>query len=140
MFLIKNFMKLALCLLLIFKNSHAIDKKNTKNLKDQIYDVRTHAGPMGMGLTKSYQINNQKICVYNTINGQEQIILKSLDKCPIKRPTKNYPVVCLDFGIKQNILRNLNELNFETSILPATSNINEIMENSHFEWAPRAKY
>ena len=89
MFLIENFMKLALCLLLIFKNSHAFDKKNTKNLKDQIYDVRTHAGPMGMGLTKSYQINNQKICVYNTINGQEQIILKSLDKCPIKRPTKN---------------------------------------------------
>ena len=89
MFLIKNLMKLALCLLLIFKNSHAIDKKNTNNLKDQIYDVRTHAGPMGMGLTKSYQINNQKICVYNTINGQEQIILKSLDKCPIKRPTKN---------------------------------------------------
>ena len=89
MFLNKNFMKLALCLLLIFKSSHAIDKKNTKNLKDKIYDERTHAGPMGMGLTKSYQINNQKICIYNTINGQEQIILKSLDKCPIKRPTKN---------------------------------------------------
>ena len=89
MFLIKNFMKLALCLLLIFKNSHAIEKKNAKNLKDQVYDVQTHAGPMGMGLTKSYQINNQKICVYNTINGQEQVILKSLDKCPIKTPTKN---------------------------------------------------
>lgn len=89
MFLIKSFMKLALCLLLIFKNSHATDKKNTKNLKDQVYDVQTHAGPMGMGLTKSYQINNQKICVYNTINGQEQIILKSLDKCPIKKPAKN---------------------------------------------------
>ena len=89
MFLIKNFMKLALCLLLIFKSSHAIDKKITKNLKDQIYNERTHAGPMGMGLTKSYQSNNQKICVYNTINGQEQIILKSLDKCPIKTPTKN---------------------------------------------------
>ena len=89
MFLIKNFTKLALCFLLILKNSHAIDKKNTKNFKDQIYDERTHAGPMGMGLTKSYQINNQKICVYNTINGQEQIILKSLDKCPIKTPTKN---------------------------------------------------
>ena len=89
MFLIKNSMKLVVCLLLVFKNSHAIDKKNTRNLKDQIYDERTHAGPMGMGLTKSYQINNQKICVYNTINGQKQIILKSLDKCPIKRPTKN---------------------------------------------------
>ena len=89
MFLIKNSTKLVLCLLLVFKNSHAIDKKNTRNLIDQIYDERTHAGPMGMGLTKSYQINNQKICVYNTINGQEQIILKSLEKCPVKRPTKN---------------------------------------------------
>ena len=79
-------MKLVVCLLLVFKNSHAIDKKNTKNLKDQIYDVRTHAGPMGMGLTKSYQINNQKICIYNTINGQVQITLESADKCPFKRP------------------------------------------------------
>ena len=89
MFLSKNFTKLTLCLLLIFKNSHAVDEKKTKNLKEQVYNERTHAGPMGMGLTKSYQINNQKICIYNTINGQEQIILKSLDKCPIKRPTKN---------------------------------------------------
>jgi len=46
----------------------------------------------------------------------------------IKKPKKNYPIVCLDFGIKQNILRHLNQLNFETSILPATSNINQIME------------
>jgi hypothetical protein len=90
MFLSKNFTKLTLCLLLIFKNSHAFDEKKTMNLKDQVYNERTHAGPMGMGLTKSYQINNQKICIYNTINGQEQITLKSLDKCPLKRPaTKN---------------------------------------------------
>ena len=68
-------------------------KKNTKNLKDQIYDERTHAGPMGMGLTKSYQINNQKICVYNTINGQEQIILKSLDKVPFKKTYKKLVTV-----------------------------------------------
>ena len=87
MFLSKNFTKLTLCLLLIFKNSHAVDEKKTKNLKDQIYNERTHAGPMGMGLTKSYQINNQKICIYNTINGQVQITLESLDKCPFKRPT-----------------------------------------------------
>jgi hypothetical protein len=90
MFLSKNFTKLTLCLLLIFKNSHAFDEKKTMNLKDQVYNEKTHAGPMGMGLTKSYQINNQKICIYNTINGQEQITLKSLDKCPLKRPaTKN---------------------------------------------------
>ena len=87
MLLSKNFTKLTLCLLLVFKNSHAVDEKKTKNLKDQVYNERTHAGPMGMGLTKSYQINNQKICIYNTINGQVQITLKSLDKCPFNRPT-----------------------------------------------------
>ena len=90
MFLNKNFMKLVFCLLLIFKSSHAIDEKKTKNLKDQVYNERTHAGPMGMGLTKSYQINDKKVCVYNTIKGQAQINLKRLDKCPLKRPlTKN---------------------------------------------------
>ena len=90
MLLSKNFTKLTLCLLLVFKNSHAVDEKKTKNLKDQVYNERTHAGPMGMGLTKSYQINNQKICIYNTIIGQVKITLKSLEKCPLKRPvTKN---------------------------------------------------
>ena len=90
MFLNKNFTKIALCLLLIFKSSYAVDKKKTKNKKDKVYNERTHAGPMGMGLTKSYQISKEKVCIYNTINGQVQITLKSLDKCPLKRPvTKN---------------------------------------------------
>ena len=40
---------------------------------------------------------------------------------------KKFPIVCLDFGIKQNILRNLNQLNFDTTILSATSNTNEIL-------------
>jgi len=40
---------------------------------------------------------------------------------------KKYPIICLDFGIKQNILRNLNQLNFDTTILSATSNTNEIL-------------
>ena len=40
---------------------------------------------------------------------------------------ENFPIVCLDFGIKQNILRNLKNLNFEPFILPATSNIQDIL-------------
>ena len=85
MFLGKNFTKLTLCLLLIFKSSLAVDEKKTKDFKDQVYNERTHAGPMGMGLTKSYQINNQKICIYNTINGQAKITLESLDKVSFKK-------------------------------------------------------
>jgi len=41
---------------------------------------------------------------------------------------KNFPIVCLDFGIKHNILRNLNELNFQTTVLPASSSIEKILE------------
>ena len=90
MFLRRKFTTLACVLLPIFKSSYAIDEKKTKKFKDKVYNERTHAGPMGMGLTKSYQINKEKICIYNTINGQVQITLKSLDKCPLKRPlTKN---------------------------------------------------
>ena len=40
---------------------------------------------------------------------------------------KNFPIVCLDFGIKQNILRNLKHLNFDATILPAVSNTKEIL-------------
>ncbi|MDC6448067.1 glutamine-hydrolyzing carbamoyl-phosphate synthase small subunit [Alphaproteobacteria bacterium] len=47
---------------------------------------------------------------------------------PINLSQKNLPIVCLDFGIKQNILRNLNNLNFETMILSATSNTKQILD------------
>jgi len=44
-----------------------------------------------------------------------------------KEKLQNFPIVCLDFGIKQNILRNLKNLNFKTTILPAVSNIKDIL-------------
>ncbi len=52
-------------------------------VKEKVYDVRTFAGPMGMGLAKSYKVKNLKVCIYNTIKGQEKINLsdKNLD-CP----------------------------------------------------------
>jgi hypothetical protein len=38
---------------------------------------------MGMGLAKSYVQNNQKICIYNTINGQDELIFQNAEKkCP----------------------------------------------------------
>ena len=91
MLLNKSFTKLSFCLLLIFKNPHGFEEKKNKSLKNKVYNETTHAGPMGMGLTKSYEINNQKICIYNTVNGQEQVTLKFINKCPLKPPlTKIY--------------------------------------------------
>ena len=50
------------------------DQKETKTQKLQ--NVKTFSGPMGMGLIKSYKLNDKKICIYNTINGQ---IIMNLD-------------------------------------------------------------
>ncbi len=38
-----------------------------------------------------------------------------------------YNIVCIDFGIKKNILRNLNKHMFKTVVLPAQSSLNTIM-------------
>ena len=40
---------------------------------------------------------------------------------------KKYNIVCLDFGIKRNILRLLNSYNYNTIILPAFSSFSKIM-------------
>ena len=49
---------------------------------------------------------------------------------PANLSQKNLPIVCLDFGIKHNILRSLNNLNFETTILSATSRTQQILDNN----------
>ena len=41
-----------------------------------------------------------------------------------------YNISCLDFGIKKNILRNLNNYNFSPTVLPANSNINDILKTN----------
>ncbi len=89
MFLNKNFTNLAFGFLLIFKSSHAVDQSKMNDFKNKVYNEKTHAGPMGMGLTKSYQVNDQIICIYNTIKGQVKISLKNLNKCPLKIPVTN---------------------------------------------------
>ena len=40
-----------------------------------------------MGLIKSYNLEKKKVCVYNTIDGQEEIILGEMVlDCPLKVP------------------------------------------------------
>ena len=50
-----------------------------------ITNERTFSGPMGMGLIKSFEYNNQKFCIYNNIKGQKKITLPSTKQdCPKK--------------------------------------------------------
>ena len=41
-----------------------------------------------------------------------------------------YNISCIDFGIKKNILRNLNKYNFSTTVLPANSSIDNILDTN----------
>ena len=41
--------------------------------------MRKLSGPMGMGLSKSYEMGEKKF-VYNTIDGQEKLILNDTKK------------------------------------------------------------
>ena len=54
-----------------------------------IMNEKTFSGPMGMGLIKSYEQNEKKVCVYNTINGQKKLLLKIKSKnCPLNLKKK----------------------------------------------------
>ena len=69
-----------LFLLIFFYFSYLQADENDKN---KILNEKTFSGPMGMGLSKSYEMGEKKICFYNTINGQEKLILNdTLKDCP----------------------------------------------------------
>ena len=58
-------------------------KGKISNQNKEISNVKTFSGPMGMGLAKSYLQNGRKICLYNTINGQDKLIYNDTNtKCP----------------------------------------------------------
>ena len=56
----------------------------SKNIYDKsVYNEKTFSGPMGMGLIKSYQSGDDKICIYNTVEGQVIKVYKNLNPdCP----------------------------------------------------------
>ena len=55
---------------------------------EQTFNERTYSGPMGMGLSKSYETKDEKVCIYNVIEGQKTIRFdKKILKCP-EKPSK----------------------------------------------------
>ena len=72
--------------LIFFKNLTFIEKAIGK----EIFNEKTFSGAvMGMGLSKSYEQGLDKICVYNTVNGQEKIVLEDNKmNCPKKYKEK----------------------------------------------------
>ena len=76
-------------LFLFFTQNSLSDEKNLKfkSINEKIYNEKTFSGPMGMGLTRTYENKTGRICIYNTINGQERLTLKNKEKnCPPKIP------------------------------------------------------
>ena len=76
----KEFYKLFLFFLIILSNPISSQQK-IHNTKES--NIKTFSGPMGMGLTKSFEIDRKKVCVYNTVNGQKKLIFdKNNISCP----------------------------------------------------------
>ena len=58
--------------------------KDYQFMENEIYDLKKFSGPMGTGLSKSYKLGQEKICVYNLVKGQETITLdNNFLKCPL---------------------------------------------------------
>ena len=73
-------MQLLILFFIFISNDYVI--ANEKH-KIEIINEKTFSGPMGMGLVKSYEIGEKKICLYSTVNGQEKTILNDFFKdCP----------------------------------------------------------
>ena len=72
-------------LIFLFSITININIESFEKKKDLRKNEKTFSGPMGMGLSKSYELKKKKICIYNTIKGQEKIFLNDKESfCPIK--------------------------------------------------------
>ncbi|MDC3090802.1 hypothetical protein OA848_00275 [Rickettsiales bacterium] len=67
-------------------NSSISDIRKYEKLN--IYDEKTFSsGPMGIGLTKSYKIEEKLVCIYSTVTGQKEIEIKHKQiSCPKELP------------------------------------------------------
>ena len=69
---------------IVFAGLISLFSLNILNIKDPLvnskkYNIKIFSGPMGIGLNKSYLQSNEKICVYNTINGKKIIRLRNIE-------------------------------------------------------------
>ena len=68
------------------KKTFAVDQGNI----EKIFNEKNFSGAiMGMGLSKSYQQGSKKICIYNTVNGQDKLVFKNNKvNCPVEYPER----------------------------------------------------
>ena len=83
---IRIFYFLTVLSFLFMKNTFAVDQSEI----EKIFNEKNFSGAiMGMGLSKSYQQGSKKICIYNTINGQDKLVLKNNKvECPVEYPER----------------------------------------------------
>ena len=79
------FIKLLLFLLLFNNLSSEENFINKKKMQDEytISNEKKYIGPMGIGLSKSYEVGKDKFCIYNTVEGRLKKKLKNNNlNCP----------------------------------------------------------
>ena len=104
-----------------------INNNNTiKNLNKVQKEINQWKGLENLDLAKIVSTDTPYACNESVWDIKE-------NNFGINNKNKNtYNIVCIDFGIKRNILRNLNKYMFKTFVLPAQSSLDTIMSyNPH---------
>tara|TARA_B100000965_G_C19043594_1_gene520555 strand:+ start:53 stop:304 length:252 start_codon:yes stop_codon:yes gene_type:complete len=79
------FLKILIINFFLISSFSIADENQYHKFDDNIVNEKTYSGPMGMGLIRSYELKQKKICIYNTINGQKKIVLENKSSiCPKK--------------------------------------------------------
>ena len=95
--------------------------KKDINIKNIIKEIKLWNGLKKLDLAK--------IVSTKKIYGWKKSIWQSSFTKKIDKRKNKYKIVCLDFGIKENILRNLKNNNFIIKVLPAESSFEKIVSN-----------
>ena len=96
-----------------------IDNKENFNELNNI--LQSHPSMNGLELSSKISTKKEYFWKEN---------LHKLIKLPKKQNNRQLKIVAFDYGIKSNILRNLYERNFEVSVLPYNTTIEEIISKN----------
>ena len=95
--------------------------KSELNINDIKKDLREWKGLENIDLAKKVSTNKP----YSLIESKWDHSKNSFSKKIINQ--KSFKIICIDYGVKKNILRSLNKKNLEIIVIPANSSFKKIM-------------
>lgn len=91
--------------------------------------IRNFGSMFGIISTKTGNVKILLDILNQKKSQKHNLVMEVTTKTPVLKPSKGKKVVVMDFGVKYNIIRELEKLNCSITVLPAYSSLDEIMEH-----------